>query len=137
LLTLEPLGGYFQVRLVESIPTEKKLESGIIVPERVPDKPRIYEIVAAGPGTYNPFNGGRFDHGIRKGDLVILNEYAPVVVRHLEMFKKEPETFLVNESDIFSVYLRNAEAYRLGLVDTLYPDSNSVFGLVEVTPDVS
>ncbi len=116
MIKLEPLGGFMQVRLLTHVPGKSTSAHGIILPDKAVEKTRIAEVVAIGPGTYNPYNGGRFDSGVRVGDLIYIMQHGPIKIIHHPDFKEEPETFLIGETDVYAVYMRKEEAIKAGLV---------------------
>jgi co-chaperonin GroES (HSP10) len=116
---IEPLGGYFLVRYVSGKKLDKKSESGLILVTKQETKNRVMQVLACGPGMYNPFSGGRFEHGINPGDLLYVNQHGPAIVEHIEAVGKQEETFLLGETDIFGVYARYKDALDKGLCEAL------------------
>jgi len=72
--SLSPLGDKIVVRPAEK-GGEKKLASGIIIPETVDkEKPAEGTVVAVGPGKYE--DGKRAPLQVQVGDLVIFSKYG-------------------------------------------------------------
>lgn len=113
---LEPLGGFYEVRYIQNKQIEKKSELGLYISEKNPEKSRIVQVVSKGPGMYNMAGDGYYDTGVKVGDLIYINQHAPIKIMHLAGVEDVEETFLVAESDIFAVYMRYAKAVEVGLV---------------------
>jgi co-chaperonin GroES (HSP10) len=115
---IKPIGSYFQVRLLKTPAGQQMTPGGIVLPAKAEIQTRVVEVLAAGPGVYNPFNGGRFEHGIEVGDLLYINQHAPVVIEHLQDIKmnEDEETYLVSENDVFAVYMTRDVAKEKGLL---------------------
>ena len=93
-LSLKPLGDRVVVKPSEN-EGERKLASGIIIPETV-DKEKLLTgtVVAVGPGKHND-SGGRMSMEVKVGDSVMFKKPWD------EPFKLDGEKYYVlNESDI-------------------------------------
>jgi co-chaperonin GroES (HSP10) len=112
---MKPLGAFLQVRLLETDKGEK-VKGGIIIKEKQPEKTRIAEVLAVGPGHINALTGGRFTPAFSVGDLIYINQHGPVQVLHLEMYEDEPESYIIGENDVYGVYMPYEEALAAGLV---------------------
>lgn len=95
-LALTPLGDRIVVKPGE-IGGEKKLASGIIIPETVDkEKPAQGTVVAVGPGKYE--EGKRSPMQVKVGDTVLFSKYG------YDEVKIEGETYyILNESNVLGI----------------------------------
>ena len=118
---LEPLGSFMHVRLLEQKNVEQQTPGGLIVPAKASEAPRVGEVLAVGPGLYNPMGATLetkyFKPSVEVGDLVYFLQNGPVKVVHPQFCKDEPETYLIAEGDVLAVYMKNEEAASLGIVE--------------------
>ena len=95
-LSLKPLGDRVVVKPSEK-EGEKKLASGIIIPETVDkEKPMKGEIIAVGAGKYE--DGKRVPLQVKVGDLVLFSKYG-----YDEVKVDGQEYFILSESSILAV----------------------------------
>lgn len=121
MIVLEPLGSYMQVRLLEQKNSEQVTAGGIVLTPKAAEAPRVGEVLSVGPGLYNPMGDTPetmyFTPDIEVGDLVYFLQNGPVKIVHLQMFKDEPESYMVAEGDVLGIYMRNEVAAEHGLVE--------------------
>lgn len=113
---MKPLGSFCQVQYIEKI-VEKTTSTGLVLPQSNIEKQRIVQVLAVGPGRYNPFKGESIPCPYKVGDLLYTNQHGPVMVLNNTKVKVEEETFLLGESDIYALYRTYAEAVEEGLVE--------------------
>jgi chaperonin GroES len=95
-LSLTPLGDRVVVMPSEK-EGEKKLASGIIIPESVDkEKPAKGEVVAAGPGKFE--DGKRTPMQVKVGDTVIFSKYGYDTVK-----VDGQEYYILSESNILGI----------------------------------
>ena len=95
-LSLVPLGDRIVVLPAEK-DVEKKLASGIIIPETVDkEKPAKGEVVAVGPGKYE--DGKRVPMQVKVGDTVLFSKYG-----YDEVKIEGVEYYILSESNILAV----------------------------------
>ena len=76
---------------------EKKLASGIIIPETVDkEKPAKGEVVAVGPGKYE--EGKRVPMQVKVGDVVLFSKYG-----YDEVKIEDQEYYILSESGILGI----------------------------------
>jgi chaperonin GroES len=94
-LSLSPLGDRVVVLPVEK--GEKKLPSGIIIPDTVDkEKPAQGEVIAVGPGKFE--DGKRVPMQVKAGDTVVFSKYG------YDEIKIEGTTYyILTESNILGV----------------------------------
>lgn len=94
--SLSPLGDRIVVKPSEK-EGEKKLASGIIIPETIDkEKPAQGTVVAAGPGKYE--DGKRVPMQVKVGDLVIFSKYG-----YDEVKIGGQEYYIFSESSILGI----------------------------------
>jgi chaperonin GroES len=95
-LSLTPLGDRIVV-LPGDKEGEKKLASGIIIPETVnKEKPSKGTVVAVGPGKYE--DGKRIPLQVKVGDTVLFSSYG-----YDEVKIEGVEYYILNESNVLGV----------------------------------
>lgn len=95
-LSLKPLGDRIVVKPSEK-EGEKKLASGIIIPETVDkEKPAQGTVVAVGPGKYE--DGKRVPMQVKMGDTVLFSKYG-----YDEVKIEGQEYYILSESSILGI----------------------------------
>jgi chaperonin GroES len=95
-LSLVPLGDRIVVIPFEK-EGEKKLASGIIIPETVDkEKPAKGTVVAVGPGKYE--DGARVPLQIKEGDVVLFSKYG-----FDEVKVEDQEYYILSESSVLGI----------------------------------
>ncbi len=95
-LSLKPLGDRIVV-LPSAKEGEKKLASGIIIPETVDkEKPAQGTVAAVGPGKYE--DGKRIPMQVKVGDAVLFSKYG-----YDEVKIEGQEYYIISESSILGV----------------------------------
>jgi chaperonin GroES len=95
-LSLVPLGDRIVVLPAEK-DGEKKLASGIIIPETVDkEKPAKGSVVAVGPGKYE--DGKRVPMQVKVGDTVLFSKYG-----YDEIKMEGVEYYILSESNILGI----------------------------------
>lgn len=95
-LSLKPLGDRVVV-LPSGKEGEKKLASGIIIPETVDkEKPAQGTVVAVGPGKYE--DGKRVPMQVKVGDVVLFSKYG-----YDEVKIEGQEYYIISESNILGI----------------------------------
>ena len=95
-LSLVPLGDRIMV-LPSEREGEKKLASGIIIPETVDkEKPAKGEVIAVGLGKYE--NGKRVPMQVKVGDTVLFSKYG-----YDEVKIDDVEYYILSESSILGI----------------------------------
>ena len=95
-LSLSPLGDRVVVKPFDKA-GEKKLASGIIIPETVDkEKPAQGTVVAVGPGKYD--DGKRVPMQVKVGDTVLFNKYG-----YDEVEIEGQEYYILSESNILGI----------------------------------
>ncbi|MHB0865388.1 MAG: co-chaperone GroES [Minisyncoccota bacterium] len=95
-LSLTPLGDKIVVQPVKK-EGEKKLASGIIIPETVDkEKPAQGTVVAIGPGKYE--NGVLIPMQVKVGNLVIFSKYG-----YDEVKIEGEEYYILSESNVLGI----------------------------------
>lgn len=95
-LSLKPLGDRVVVKPAEK-EGEKKLASGIIIPETVDkERPAKGEVLAVGPGKYD--NGKPVPMHVSVGDTVIFSKYG-----YDEVKIDGQEYYILSESNILGI----------------------------------
>ena len=94
--SLSPLGDRIVVKPSEK-EGEKRLASGIIIPETVDkEKPAQGEVVAVGPGKFE--DGKRVPMQVKVGDTVIFSKYG-----YDEVKVEGQEYYILSESSILAI----------------------------------
>ena len=94
-ISIKPLGDRVVVK--PQAKEEKKLASGIIIPEAADkEKPMTGKVVAVGPGKYE--DGKLVPMGVKVGDIVLFGKYS-----HEEVKIGGEEYYLISESNILAV----------------------------------
>ncbi|MFA6407860.1 MAG: co-chaperone GroES [Candidatus Paceibacterota bacterium] len=95
-ISLTPLGDRIVVKPADK-EGEKKLASGIIIPETVnKEKPAKGTVVAVGPGKYE--DGNRIPMQVKVGDTVIFSSYG-----YDEVKIEGQEYYILAESNVLGV----------------------------------
>ena len=95
-LSLKPLGDRVVV-LPSEKEGEKKLASGIIIPETVDkEKPAQGEVIAVGPGKFE--DGKRSPMQVKMGDTVLFSKYG-----YDEVKINGQEYYILSESNILAI----------------------------------
>lgn len=95
-IAIQPLGDRVVVRPAKQ-EGEKKLASGIIIPEAAgKEKPMRGTVVAVGPGRYD--DGVRIPVGVALGDEVLFSKYG-----YDEVKIEGEEYYLISESNVLAV----------------------------------
>ncbi|HCR52664.1 TPA: co-chaperone GroES [Candidatus Kaiserbacteria bacterium] len=95
-LSLVPLGDRVVVAPADK-EGEKKLASGIIIPETVDkEKPAKGEVIAVGPGKYE--DGKRIPLQVKVGDTVLFSKYG-----YDEVKIEGQEYYILSESSILGI----------------------------------
>lgn len=95
-LALKPLGDRIVVKPAEK-DGEKKLPSGIIIPESADkEKPMTGVVVAVGPGKME--DGKRVALEVKVGDTVLFNKYG-----YDEVKMDDAEYYVLSESSVLAV----------------------------------
>lgn len=93
---ITPLGDRIVVKPSEK-EGEKRLASGIIIPETVDkEKPAKGEVVAVGPGKYE--EGKRVPMQVKVGDVVLFSKYG-----YDEVKIEDQEYYILSESGILGI----------------------------------
>ncbi|HVW82478.1 MAG TPA: co-chaperone GroES [Candidatus Paceibacterota bacterium] len=95
-LSIRPLGDRVVVKPDEK-EGEKKLASGIIIPETADkEKPMTGKVVAVGPGRYE--DGKLVPMGVKTGDEVLFGKYSHEAVK-----VGGEEYYLISENNILAI----------------------------------
>lgn len=96
-MTIMPLGDRVLIKPVSGEEREKKLASGIIIPETVSkEKTDRGEVIAVGEGKLSEETGKRIPLSVKVGQQVLFQWGEKVEIN-------DEEYFLVNESNILAV----------------------------------
>ena len=94
-LALTPLGDRIVVKPAEK--EEKKLPSGIIIPESADkEKPSKGKVVAVGPGKFD--DGARVPMTVKVGDTVLFSKYG-----YDEVKVEGEEYYILSESGVLAI----------------------------------
>ncbi|KYD08361.1 MAG: co-chaperone GroES [Caldibacillus debilis] len=91
---LKPLGDRV---VIETVETEEKTASGIVLPDTAKEKPQEGKVVAVGSGRVLD-NGERVKVEVNVGDRIIFSKYAGTEVKY-----NGKEYLILRESDILAV----------------------------------
>lgn len=91
---LQPLADYVVAEQEEAV---TKTASGILLPDKAAEKPKIAKILAVGPGKVGDDNE-RIPLQVKKGDRVVYRSYGPTEVKI-----DNKEYILIREEDILAV----------------------------------
>lgn len=94
-ISLKPLGDRVVVRLTES-GGEKKLPSGIILPEASKERPMQGKVIAVGDGKWE--EGKRVPLSVKIGDEVLFSKYG-----YDEIRLSGEELYILSEGSILAV----------------------------------
>ncbi|MFS8651627.1 MAG: co-chaperone GroES [Caldibacillus sp.] len=83
--------------VIETVETEEKTESGIVLPDTAKEKPQEGIVVAVGSGKLLD-NGERVAPEVKVGDRVIFSKYAGTEVKY-----NGKEYLILRESDIMAI----------------------------------
>lgn len=91
---IKPLGDYV---LAEQEEAELKTASGLYLPDKAQEKPKIAKVIAVGPGKVGDDNE-RIPVGIKVGERIIFkSEYSATNIKH-----GDKEYLLIKEEDILA-----------------------------------
>ncbi len=130
---IEPLGSFMHIRILEKKNVEQETPGGLVLPAKASEAPRVAEVLAVGPGLYNPMGSTPetmyFKPKINVGDLIYFLQNGPVQVVHPQFAKEAEVTHMIAEGDVLGIYMRNYEASELGLVDRARDKVAEVLGV--------
>ena len=94
-MKIKPLSNHI---LIEPVKAEKKIISGILLPEAMNrEKSEQGKVIAVGPGKKDK-NGKFISIDIKLGDIVLFSKYGPNEIR-----VENKEYFIAEEKDILAV----------------------------------
>ncbi|WP_199621360.1 co-chaperone GroES [Paenibacillus alkalitolerans] len=82
--------------IVEKMPLEQQMPSGIVLPDTAKEKPTKGKVVAVGDGRLE--NGVKVAPEVQVGDTIIYNKYAGMEVK-----LEDKEYLILKESDILAI----------------------------------
>ena len=91
---IKPLNDYVLAQAEEA---EAKTASGLYIPDKAQEKPKIAKVVAVGPGRVGDDNE-RIPVEVKEGDRVIYGGYSNTEVKH-----EGVEYILIKEENIYAV----------------------------------
>lgn len=91
---IKPLNDYVLAQAEEA---ETKTASGLYIPDKAQEKPKIAKVVAVGPGRVGDDNE-RIPVEVKEGDRVIYGGYSNTEVKH-----EGVEYILIKEENIYAV----------------------------------
>ena len=91
---LQPLADYVVAEQEEAV---TKTASGLYLPDKAAEKPKIAKVLAVGPGKVGDDNE-RVPMSVKKGDRVVYRSYGPTEVKI-----EDKEYILIREEDILAV----------------------------------
>lgn len=91
---LSPLADYVVAEQEEAV---TKTASGLYLPDKATEKPKIAKVLAVGPGKVGDDNE-RVPVSVKKGDRVVYRSYGPTEVKI-----EDKEYILIREEDILAV----------------------------------
>ncbi len=83
--------------LIETVESEEKTASGIVLPDSAKEKPQEGRVVAVGPGRVTD-KGERIPLEVKEGDNVIFSKYSGTEVKY-----DGKEYLILRESDVLAV----------------------------------
>ena len=92
---IKPLGNRVLIKMKEG---EEKTKSGIILSGSAQEKPQIAEVIEVGPGDVLKDSGERSKMEVKKGDNIIISEYAGTKVKY-----EGQEYIIVKQDDILAI----------------------------------
>ena len=92
---IKPLGNRVLIKMKEG---EEKTKSGIILSGSAQEKPQIAEIIEVGPGELLKDSNERSKMEVKKGDNIIISEYAGTKVKY-----EGQEYIIVKQDDILAI----------------------------------
>lgn len=91
---IQPLGDYIVAQAEEA---ENKTASGLYIPEKAQEKPKIAKVIAVGPGRVGDDNE-RIPVEVKKGDRIIYGGYSNTEVKF-----DGKDYILIKEENIYAV----------------------------------
>lgn len=92
---IKPLGNRVLIKMKEG---EEKTKSGIILSGSAQEKPQIAEVIEVGPGELSKDSKERTEMEVKKGDNIIISEYAGTKVKY-----EGQEYIIVKQDDILAI----------------------------------
>ena len=92
---IKPLGNRVLIKMKEG---EEKTKSGIILSGSAQEKPQIAEVIEVGPGDVLKDSGERSKMEVKRGDNIIISEYAGTKVKF-----EGQEYIIVKQDDILAI----------------------------------
>ena len=92
---IKPLGNRVLIKMKEG---EEKTKSGIILSGSAQEKPQIAEVIEVGPGELVKESNERSKMEVKKGDNIIISEYAGTKVKF-----EGKEYIIVKQDDILAI----------------------------------
>lgn len=92
---IKPLGNRVLIKMKEG---EEKTKSGIILSGSAQEKPQIAEVIEVGPGEVLKDSNERSKMEVKKGDNIIISEYAGTKVKY-----EGQEYIIVKQDDILAI----------------------------------
>ena len=92
---IKPLGNRVLIKMKEG---EEKTKSGIILSGSAQEKPQIAEVIEVGPGELLKESNERSKMEVKKGDNIIISEYAGTKVKF-----EGQEYIIVKQDDILAI----------------------------------
>ena len=92
---IKPLGNRVLIKMKEG---EEKTKSGIILSGSAQEKPQIAEVIEVGPGELVKEGNERSKMEVKKGDNIIISEYAGTKVKY-----EGVKYIIVKQDDILAI----------------------------------
>ena len=92
---IKPLGNRVLIKMKEG---EEKTKSGIILSGSAQEKPQIAQVIEVGPGELVKEGNERSKMEVKKGDNIIISEYAGTKVKY-----EGQEYIIVKQDDILAI----------------------------------
>ena len=92
---IKPLGNRVLIKMKEG---EEKTKSGIILSGSAQEKPQIAVVIEVGPGELVKEGNERSKMEVKKGDNIIISEYAGTKVKY-----EGQEYIIVKQDDILAI----------------------------------